>query len=93
MRHSTETPPLQNKRHDSKCGQEADQVGGKEKKFHKLLDVKQCPPVPPIMKSVLCEIIVNQLRHHAGQHVVKVVAMQRPAAGIVGIKGNLHTSH
>src|SRR5882724_4428734 len=31
---------------------------------------------------------VANLGHHAGHHVVEIVAVKRPAAGVVGVKGD-----
>src|SRR5712672_842441 len=36
---------------------------------------------------------VANLGHHARHHVVEIVTVKRPAAGIVGIKGNGNTAH
>ena len=36
---------------------------------------------------------IAQARHHAGGHVVEVVAVQRPIAGIVGVEGDRHAVH
>src|SRR5258705_6084005 len=37
--------------------------------------------------------VVANLGHHARHHVVEIVAVKRPAAGIVGVKGDGDAAH
>ena len=36
---------------------------------------------------------VANLRHHARHHVVEIVAVKRPAAGIIGVEGDGDAAH
>jgi len=42
---------------------------------------------------VSADALISDERHHAGRHVVQVVAVEWPASGIVRVEGNGHASH
>src|ERR1700682_3646275 len=37
--------------------------------------------------------LISELRHHAGDHVVEIVTVQRPSSRIVGVESNPDAAH